>query len=140
MKEKSLSLLKQIEETCQVLLEDRQLRENRLIAARLGLQQILTLRGWAIKEIEKDSPRDSVRSGHLWRSYPVPFPRPSSGRGSNRQSPLMKFSKTYNIGSRSYSILIIIFCLGGPSFPADNRRYKRSPPTYRQNKFFSQCL
>jgi hypothetical protein len=65
LKEKLLSLLKQIEKTRKVILEDRQLRENRLIAVRLGLQQILTLCGWAMKEIEKNPPRDSVRSGHL---------------------------------------------------------------------------
>lgn len=65
MKEKLLALLKQIEKTYQVILEDRQLRENRLIAVGIGLQQILTLCGWAIKEIEKDPPRDSVWASHL---------------------------------------------------------------------------
>jgi hypothetical protein len=54
LKEKLLALLKQIEKTCHVLLEDRQLLENRLIAVKLGIQQILTLCGSAMREMEKD--------------------------------------------------------------------------------------
>ena len=53
MKERVLPFLREIEKVCHVILEDRQLKENRLIATRLGVENILTICGLAMEEIKK---------------------------------------------------------------------------------------
>ncbi len=55
MREKEICRLREIEKICKIILEDIQLRENRLLAARVGLENILTLCGQAMEEIQKES-------------------------------------------------------------------------------------
>ena len=54
MREKEIYRLREIEKICKIILEDIQLRENRLLAARVGLENILTICGQAMEEIQKD--------------------------------------------------------------------------------------